>query len=1020
MCKKSKIRRGGLICLVSFVLVLGLALTSVVEAAADPSLLAWWKLDEGMGVTVLDWSGLGNGGTLANGPQWVPGNDGGALYFDGTDDYVDLGTPSELHLPDNYTYTAWFKVGVDINGDSGAQYLLCIGSRSDLLFGVEDGVGVNGDLSLHYYDTAPSFHAVGVGQTVWSSDEWHMVAGTKDSATGHKIYLDGELKNSDTNTNNDNHATSRMISLGARAWTGHQYFNGTIDDVRIYNRALTQEEIRDVMVGTLGLSSNPSPADDATDVPREVTLSWTPGEFAAPTNGHKVYFGQSFNDVNDATDGITQDANSYALPQRFDFGTTYYWRVDEVNAPPTSQIEFKGKVWQFTTEPIAYPIDGNNITATASSTHQSDVEVGPENTINGSGLDANDLHSTEAADMWLSGEEKEPNRAWIEYELDKVYKLHEMWVWNANQMIESIIGFGFKDVTIEYSTNGTDYTILGTTHEFARAPGTADYAYNTTIDFGGAAAKYIRLTANSNWGGLTDQYGLSEVRFFSIPVFAREPSPDSGATNVSIGTTDNPVDVTLGFRAGREAAEHNVYFSTDEQAVIDGNVPVSTVTEASYDPLSLDLGKTYYWKINEVNEAETPTTWQGDIWNFSTPEFFVVDGFEDYNDYPPNEIWATWIDGYGIPANGATSGYPAPDWNQDEHYVETAIVHGGSQSMPFFYDNTGTATYSEGERTFAVPQDWTKAGIQTLALYFFGTAGNTGQLYVKVNGSKVVYDGDAADIQRAGWQAWNIELASFGVDLQSVTTLAIGIDDNGASGTLYFDDIRPYPYSRQFITPTEPNNAGLVAHWKLDEGTGTTANDISGNGHHGTLTNGAQWTTGNLGGAVSFDGTDDYVSVPYSPALNPADSFTISVWAMAASGGTGYRSPISSRDGSPSEGYIIYATPSDIWQFWTGPGWHSISGPSVRLDSWVHLTAVFSAGTKRFYVDGILAGEATGVTYNMNDRQVLLIGAGANENVNHNYFFEGSVDEVRLYDYALSYGEASWLAGRTEAFDKPF
>ena len=669
MCKKSKIRRGGLICLVSFVLVLGLALTSVVEAAADPSLLAWWKLDEGMGVTVLDWSGLGNGGTLANGPQWVPGNDGGALYFDGTDDYVDLGTPSELHLPDNYTYTAWFKVGVDINGDSGVQYLLCIGSRSDLLFGVEDGVGVNGDLSLHYYDTAPSFHAVGVGQTVWSSDEWHMVAGTKDSATGHKIYLDGELKNSDTNTNNDNHATSRMISLGARAWTGHQYFNGTIDDVRIYNRALTQEEIRDVMVGTLGLSSNPSPADDATDVPREVTLSWTPGEFAAPTNGHKVYFGQSFNDVNDATDGITQDANSYALPQRFDFGTTYYWRIDEVNAPPTSQIEFKGKVWQFTTEPIAYPIDGNNITATASSTHQSDVEVGPENTINGSGLDANDLHSTEAADMWLSGEEKEPNRAWIEYELDKVYKLHEMWVWNANQMIESIIGFGFKDVTIEYSTNGTDYTILGTTHEFARAPGAADYAYNTTIDFGGAAAKYIRLTANSNWGGLTDQYGLSEVRFFSIPVFASEPSPDSGATNVSIGTIDNPVDVTLGFRAGREAAEHNVYFSTDEQAVIDGNVPVSTVTEASYDPLSLDLGKTYYWKINEVNEAETPTTWQGDIWNFSTHEFFIVDGFEDYNDYPPDEIWSTWVDGYGIPANGATSGYPAPDWNQDEHYV---------------------------------------------------------------------------------------------------------------------------------------------------------------------------------------------------------------------------------------------------------------------------------------------------------------------------------------------------------------
>ncbi|GAI16639.1 unnamed protein product, partial [marine sediment metagenome] len=103
-----------------------------------------------------------------------------------------------------------------------------------------------------------------------------------------------------------------------------------------------------------------------------------------------------------------------------------------------------------------------------------------------------------------------------------------------------------------------------------------------------------------------------------------------------------------------------------------------------------------------------------------------------------------------------------------------------------------------------------------MALWFRGTGGNTGQLYVGVNGSKVVYDGDASDVQRAGWQAWNIELASFGTNLQSVTTLAIGIDGNGASGTLYFDDIRLYPHSPEFITPVEPDSAGLIGHWKFD------------------------------------------------------------------------------------------------------------------------------------------------------------------------------------------------------------
>ncbi|GAI89839.1 unnamed protein product, partial [marine sediment metagenome] len=256
---------------------------------------------------------------------------------------------------------------------------------------------------------------------------------------------------------------------------------------------------------------------------------------------------------------------------------------------------------------------------------------------------------------------------------------------------------------------------------------------------------------------------------------------------------DVAVDVTLGFRAGREADKHDVYLSTDEQAVIDGNAPVTTVTDASYRPLSLDLGMTYYWKINEVNEAETTTTWQGDIWNFATHEYFIVDDFEDYNDWPPDEIWSTWIDGYGVPTNGATVGYPAPDWDQGEHYVETANVHGGEQAMPFFYDNTGAAAYSEGERTFAVPQDWTKAGIQTLVLYFHGSPGNTGQLYVKVNGSKVVYDGDAVDITRPRWKQWGIDLASFGLNLQNVTTLAIGIDGSGAGGTLYFDDIGLYP-----------------------------------------------------------------------------------------------------------------------------------------------------------------------------------------------------------------------------------
>ncbi|UCE48175.1 MAG: hypothetical protein JSW47_21570, partial [Phycisphaerales bacterium] len=326
---------------------------------------------------------------------------------------------------------------------------------------------------------------------------------------------------------------------------------------------------------------------------------------------------------------------------------------------------------------------------------------------------------------------------------------------------------------------------LGTTHEFAQAPGTDGYAHNTTIDFGGAAARYVKLTANSNWGGILPQYGLSEVRFFSVPVSARNPYPDSGATGVD-------VDVTLGWCAGREAATHDVYVSADEQAVIDGTAPVAAVTETSYGPLALDLDTTHYWKVNEVNEAEIPSTWESVIWSFTTTDHLVVEDFETYNDIDDlsnpesNRIFEAWPDGWGVATNGGLVGNELPP------YCETTIVHGGTQSMPFFYNNTGGATYSEAERTFAGPQDWTKYGIQTLVLYFHGAVGNTGQMYVKINGVKVSYDGDTTNLVRTWWHLWNIDLTSVGTSLQNVTTLSIGIDGNNASGTLYFDDIGLY------------------------------------------------------------------------------------------------------------------------------------------------------------------------------------------------------------------------------------
>ena len=232
--------------------------------------------------------------------------------------------------------------------------------------------------------------------------------------------------------------------------------------------------------------------------------------------------------------------------------------------------------------------------------------------------------------MWLSSG-AQPN--WIQYQFDKVYKLYDLKVWNSNQLIESFLGFGAKDVTIEYSTDGTTWTALANVPQFARAPGLPGYAANTTVSFGGVMAKYVKLTINSNWGGMAPQTGLSEVRFSYVPVQARAPQPANAATGVA-------VDATLTWRPGREAGSHKVFFGTDPTAVANGTVAAKTVADHGFTPGSLNFGTTYYWRVDEVNTV----TYPGDVWSFTTQEYAVVDDFESYND-TDNRIYDSWIDG---------------------------------------------------------------------------------------------------------------------------------------------------------------------------------------------------------------------------------------------------------------------------------------------------------------------------------------------------------------------------------------
>jgi concanavalin A-like lectin/glucanase superfamily protein len=720
-------------------------------AGLDPSLVAWWSFDEGTGTVAADGSGNGNDGVVEGDAVWVPGVLGTALQFNGSNSYVRA-----PHIPfesRSFTQAMWINPQLSAN--------------EQVVFAqVETG---STNLSLHYRIWGTG--AVRMG--FYSNDldtpagtvevgNWYHVAFWYDFENGNRrIYINGEILA-------EGDAGPYLGSVGDTRigqWNNSQWFDGMIDDVQVYDRPLTDGEVIEIMSGLAdqAIAQSPSPADEATDIARDVVLEWEAGEFAAT---HDVYLGTAFDDVNDGVGTLVsegQGATSLDPDGLLEYGQTYYWRVDEVNAAPDNTV-FKGEVWSFTIEPFAYAVE--NIVATSNGT--SDAGVGPENTVNGSGLNENDEHSVGSNDMWLTIPGAEPLS--IQYELDGVYKLHEMLVWNYNVQFEPMLGFGLKDVTVEYSENGTDWTVLGDV-ELAQATATSTYVANTTIDFAGVAVKFVRLTVNSGYGPL-GQFGLSEVRFLYIPAMAREPQPEDGAADMS-------VDAVLGWRVGREAVSHEVSLGTDPEAL----ALVDTTAGTSYTPGALDLATTYYWKVDEVNEAEAIPVWEGHVWSFATQAYLVVDDFESYND-EDNVIYESWVDGW-VNETGSTVGYlSAP-------FAEQTIVNSGGQSMPLSYDNAGVAT---AEAELDLGQDWTASGVQSLSLYFYGDAGNSGgQLYVKINGTKIAYDGSAVNLTRATWHLWNIDLAASGASLGNVSSLTVGIEGAGATGVVYIDDIRLYP-----------------------------------------------------------------------------------------------------------------------------------------------------------------------------------------------------------------------------------
>jgi len=709
-----------LICLVSFVLVLSLVLTSV----AGANLIGWWPLNDGSGDTVIDISASGNDGTINNfdggglgagGAVWVNDPERGMVASFSGDNSSGAYISTDLIIPfmdldNDFTWALWIKQ----EGDGTGVNEVILGNR----YGGTPTPG-SGQF-IKFTSTQFEYYNGGHNGSVDYDDptpgEWvHFVIVKEGPTLTH--YRNGELSATNTTT-----ATidENPFGMGGDATNGAEMWSGHLSDVRLYTKALSPGEILGVMEGAGGLwpfASAPTPADGDLHADTWVNIAWRSGGYAV---SHDVYLGESFDDVDNGAEGtilgnqtdtfIVAGFPGFTYPDGLVPGTTYYWRIDEVNdTEPNSP--WKGDVWSFSIPPkTAYfpdPADGAE-------------SVGVDVSLS-----------------WTAGFGA---------------KLHTPYFGETFEEVDTAAG-GMIQGTTTYS------------------PGT------------------LKMATTYYWR--VDEFDIVETHKGNVWSFTTEGAVgSSNPANGAVDITQTPVLTwTPGF-----GASHEVYFGADASSL--ENKGGGNLGSESSEPGQLEWNTTYYWRVDEANNANADSPWTGPLWSFTTANFLIIDDFESYNDLDEgdpasNRIYLAWIDGFDNPAtNGSVVG------NLNAPFAEQTIVNNGIQSMPMAYDNA--VGKSEATLTLSSNRDWTVNGVDTLTIWFRGNSSNAAEtLYVALNGNaKVNNDNpDAAQVNK--WTQWNIPLQAFadqGVNLANVNSITLGLSSvTGGTGIMYFDDIRLYP-----------------------------------------------------------------------------------------------------------------------------------------------------------------------------------------------------------------------------------
>jgi len=793
--------------------------------AQDPDLLGWWKLDDGTGTVAADSSGNGHDGVFIQDPEWVAGKFGSGLLFDGQGgERVSLGG---LDIPSGaMTIACWFKANnLDTPGNDPRMVSKANGGGNNDHWWMFSSSRIGSDKFLRFrLKTNDGQQTSEIKAGSFEVGEWIHGAIWWDG-TNMKVYKNGEEVG-----NLAKGGTSVALDPAVQGAIGNQPigaenrpFDGIIDDVRIYTKALTEAELAEVMAGPPApLAAGPDPADGVTLEQNWSNLSWQPGTWAV---SHDLYFGTDYDAVDQGAEGTFIGNTTSPLqvvgfpgfpaPEGLQPGTMYYWRVDEIN-PDNPDSPWKGVVWSFTLPPRgAYkPVPPDTMKFVDTDADLSwtakwnaalfSVYFGtdPAEVANAAGAAPSGKMTFDPGPLEL-----ETTYYWRVDSFDGVtWSTGDVWSFTTTRPGGGLVGeyanYGggvpdppespFQNVTLTRIDPGIDFQWgsgspepdVINTDDFAvrwtgelEVPLTGRYIFKATTDDGVLLwvngvemADSWRTQAAEEQSGTIDlvagEFASLKMLYFAttgnaqadlswghdsfpleiIPAAALSPPLRAGLTkpvNQAVNVTQSP---DLLWTAGDHAIDHDIYFGMDAAAVAGADTGTPDIyqgrqTTTSFSPAKLDWNTTYYWRIDEVNNLNTPS------------------------------------------------------------YTEETIVHGGNQSMPFFYNNS-ILSYSEAELTLTYPRDWTEKGVNRLTIWFRGDSANDAEpMYVVLNGNAVLTHVNPNAAQIEEWTEWNIDLQAFadqGVNLANVNTIAIGLGNKnnpqaGGSGQMYFDDIRLYP-----------------------------------------------------------------------------------------------------------------------------------------------------------------------------------------------------------------------------------